>query len=182
MADIICRWRNATAKTVCELVAVLPKEQMSSDKFRNIMDNQNAFPDFFHTAYQLACQLALYCESEGSYIPRFDHNITEEEASAYLSHWIRWYYAPNPYTKSLKATDSPIYFLAELSNYLMEHGDSNIKEALETIYQDKMGNLDIVINAINNYSQILKVSNQRLSFTPNYKDFFNDLSFASSTC
>ena len=72
MADVICRWRNATPKTVCEFVEKLPHEQMSSEDFRFHME-----PDFFRTAYQLACQLGLYYENNGVYIPRFTHNITK---------------------------------------------------------------------------------------------------------
>ena len=66
MADAICRWRNGTPKTVVELVNSLPHEKMPIDAFRNSMSNKwNG--DFFRTAYQLACQLALYCESEDGY-------------------------------------------------------------------------------------------------------------------
>ena len=59
MADIICRWRNATPKTVCEFVEKLPHKKMSAEDFRFIMQ-----PDFFRTAYQLACQLGLYYEDK----------------------------------------------------------------------------------------------------------------------
>ena len=75
MADVICRWRNATPKTVCEFVQQLPHEQMSTKDFRLRIGN-----DFFHTAYQLACQLGLYLEDQDKYIPRFTHSITEDEA------------------------------------------------------------------------------------------------------
>lgn len=71
MADVICRWRNATPKTVCEFVQQLPHEQMSAEDFRLRMGN-----DFFRTAYQLACQLGLYLEDKDRYIPRFTHSIT----------------------------------------------------------------------------------------------------------
>ena len=175
MADVICRWRNATPKTVCDLVSVLPKTEMSSNRFRDIMENQDAFPDFFHTAYQLACQLALYCEADGRYIPRFRTNISEEEARDYLCHWIRWYYAPNPYTKSLKATEQPVYLVAELTKYISEYGEAPLGKVLETIFKDKMGNLDIVINAINNYSQVIKISNKNIAFAENYKEYMLDL-------
>lgn len=100
MADIICRWRNGTPKTVMELVNSLPHEVMPISQFRNSMkDKWNG--EFFHTPYQLACQLALYCEAEdGMYYPRFDHNIDETEAHRYLELWINRYYIPNPYVAS----------------------------------------------------------------------------------
>ena len=88
MADIICRWRNGTPKTVMELVNSLPHEIMPNSQFRSFMkDKWNG--EFFHTPYQLACQLALYCEAEdGMYYPRFDHDIKESEAHRYLELWI----------------------------------------------------------------------------------------------
>ena len=175
MADIICRWRNATPKTVCQFVSVLPKERMTSDRFRDIMEKQTLFPDFFRTSYQLACQLGLYCEEDGIYIPRFVHDIEESEASAYLSHWIRWYYAPNPFTKSLKSSNPPKYVVSELVNYVQANGVSPIREALESIYDDKMGNLDIITNAINNFSQILRIENQIVTLTDNYMDYMYDM-------
>lgn len=55
MADIICRWRNGTPKTVMELANSLPHEIMPISQFRNSMkDKWNG--EFFHTPYQLACQ------------------------------------------------------------------------------------------------------------------------------
>lgn len=119
MADVICRWRNATPKTVCEFVQHLPHEQMSSEDFRLRMGN-----DFFHTAYQLACQLGLYLEDQDKYIPRFTHSITEDEAREYLEHWIQCYYAPNPFTKSLKGLAEPVFVLEELVKYLEQHDSS----------------------------------------------------------
>lgn len=175
MADIICRWRNATPKTVCQFISILPKEQMSSERFRDIMDQQTLIPDYFRTAYQLASQLGLYCEENGIYVPRFTHDISETEAYVYLSHWIRWYYAPNPFTKSLKNSDTPKYLVSELLQYVEKNGPSPIRAALEYIYDDQMGNLDIVTNAINNFSKILKIENQIVSLSDNYTDYMNDM-------
>lgn len=84
MADIICRWRNGTPKTVVELVNSMPHEVLTSERFRNIMSTKWD-GDFFRTPYQLACQLGLYYESEeGYFFPRFDHDITTEEAEIYF--------------------------------------------------------------------------------------------------
>ena len=46
MADVICRWRNATPKTVCEFVKILPHKMMSSEDFRSKME-----PEFFRMNY-----------------------------------------------------------------------------------------------------------------------------------
>lgn len=135
MADVICRWRNATPKTVCEFVQQLPHEQMSAEDFRLRMGN-----DFFRTAYQLACQLGLYLEDQDKYTPRFTHSITEDEAREYLEHWIQCYYAPNPFTKSLKGLSEPVFVVEELVKYLEQHNSSaNLKEALTYIFMTLWG-------------------------------------------
>ena len=96
MADAICRWRNGTPKTVVELVNSMPHEVLPIDAFRRVMANSVQWGNsFFRTAYQLAVQLALYYESEdGFFYPRFDHQIDEEEADAYLRSWFPKYYVP----------------------------------------------------------------------------------------
>ena len=171
MADVICRWRNATPKTVCEFVQHLPHEQMSSEDFRLRMGN-----DFFHTAYQLACQLGLYLEDQDKYIPRFTHSITEDEAREYLEHWIQCYYAPNPFTKSLKGLAEPVFVLEELVKYLEQHDSSaNLKDALTNIFHDPMGNMDIMTNALNNYSKVIVVKNGYAKLETNYKDYMKQM-------
>ena len=171
MADVICRWRNATPKTVCEFVEKLPHEQMSSEDFRFHME-----PDFFRTAYQLACQLGLYYENNGVYIPRFTHNITKEEAQVYLEHWIHCYYAPNPFTKSLKGLEEPVFLVEELVKYLERHeGRANLREALTTIFHDHMGNMDIITNALNNYSKVIHVEFDQATLIPNYKKIMQNM-------
>ena len=171
MADVICRWRNATPKTVCEFVQHLPHEQMSSEDFRLRMGN-----DFFHTAYQLACQLGLYLEDQDKYIPRFTHSITEDEAREYLEHWIQCYYAPNPFTKSLKGLAEPVFVLEELVKYLEQHDSSaNLKDALTNIFHDPMGNMDIRTKALNNYSKVIVVKNGYAKLETNYKDYMKQM-------
>ena len=66
-----------------EIVSWLPKQAMSKESFRDYMSTHYD-GDFFHTAYQLACQMALYYEDNEQYIPRFDHVPTEEEALALI--------------------------------------------------------------------------------------------------
>ena len=171
MADVICRWRNATPKTVCEFVQQLPHEQMSAEDFRLRMGNE-----FFRTAYQLACQLGLYLEDKDKYIPRFTHSITEDEAKEYLEHWIQCYYAPNPFTKSLKGRSEPVYVVEELVKYLEQHNSSaNLKDALTNIFHDPMGNMDILTNALNNYSKVIVVKDGYAKLETNYKDYMRQM-------
>lgn len=83
MADPLCRWRNFTPETICEIVKSLPKDVMPINAFRSYMANSIWTSDFFRTAYQYACQLALYYEDKqaGLFIPRFNKDITPPNLS-----------------------------------------------------------------------------------------------------
>lgn len=124
----------------------------------------------------MACQLGLYLEDQDKYIPRFTHSITEDEAREYLEHWIQCYYAPNPFTKSLKGLAEPVFVLEELVKYLEQHDSSaNLKDALTNIFHDPMGNMDIMTNALNNYSKVIVVKNGYAKLETNYKDYMKQM-------
>ena len=168
MADVICRWRNPSPKTIVELVSLLPKTPMSSRDFRDYVEAKN--DDFFRTPYQLACQLGLYYEGKDGYIPRFARDITEEEAKDYLAYWVTRYYAPNPFTKSLTTLTEPVLLVESLVKYLEDKGGSaDLKTALTDIFKDPMGNVDIVANTLNQYSRVIKVSDDKASLVVDYK-------------
>lgn len=191
MADIICRWRNGTPQTVVELVNKLPHRKMKSSKFREMMEK--TWPGFFRAPYQLACQLALYCEAEdGYYYPRFEHDIDIEEAQKYLEHWINRYYIPNPYTgdDGFKDLDCPTYVIKTLYDYILSHPNTDYATAYKACFNDEAkNNDDIVRNYINRYSRVLKFSkegilsktdvNPKIIFgfmdRSNKKEFFDNL-------
>lgn len=160
MADIICRWRNGTPKTIVELVNSMPHEKMDSKRFRNIMSTRWK-GEFFTSPYQLACQLGLYCEAEdGFFYPRFDHDINENEAKDYLKHWLPRYYVPNPYVgkDGFNNIACPTYVLKELYMYASEHPNCKYSDAYKAIFKETpKNNNDIVKNYINNYTSILKI-------------------------
>lgn len=168
MADVICRWRNPSPKTVVELVALLPKKAMSSKIFRDYVQAQQE--DFFRTPYQLACQLGLYYEGKDGFIPRFARDITEEEAKDYLEYWVTRYYAPNPFTKSLTTLTEPVLLVESLVKYLEDIGESaDLKAMLTDIFKDPMGNVDIVANTLNQYSKVIKISDGKATLSVDYK-------------
>ena len=172
MADPICRWRNPYVKTIVELVKILPKEVMPSEQFREIVEKR--WPGFLRTAYQLACQTGLYYESDDDvYYPRFDHDINEEVANVYMQKWIRRYYVPNPYTKSMKSLQQPQPFLASIIGYIYEHpNEVDLHSILESVFQEDIGNIDIISNVLNTYTDLMKVdSTGNVELTANAKDF-----------
>ena len=171
MADIICRWRNGTPKTVMELANSLPHTVMPVSEFRAKMADKWE-GNFFHTPYQLACQLALYCESEdGNYYPRFDHDITEAEAHRYLELWISRYYIPNPYVANDGFIDlkCPTYLLKSIYDYVQTHPGRDYSTAYkECFHDDAKNNDDIVRNYINRYSKVLNFSKEGILSSTDY--------------
>ena len=157
-SDPICKWRNASIDTVVELVSILPKQRMSKDSFRYRMSDLYDGA-FFRTPYQLALQLALYYEDDKEYIPRFDHNISHEEARQYMQKWMQRYYVPNPFTKRGFINIVPsINLLYGLVDYLENHPNKpNLATAGAALFGGEMGNILNVRYVLNEYSNIIEV-------------------------
>jgi hypothetical protein len=157
MADAICRWRNPRVSTVKELIDLLPKEELARDRAREIVNGKSTY-DFYRTPYQLACQLGLYHETDGRYFPKFRYSPTEEDVRNYLTNWIIHYSVPNPYTRGFEGID-PFSIHAELCKKL-KVAQSNLSwdEVRVTIFQQEIGNVDILRNSINDYSPIIVIT------------------------
>lgn len=160
-SDPICKWRTASVDTVVELVSLLPKGNMTKERFRNYMESYYGGA-FFRTPYQLALQLGLYYEDDKEYIPRFDHEITRDEALAYMHKWMKLYYVPNPFTKKgfINVTPS-INLLNGIADYLENHPNkSNLATAGAALFGGEMGNIGCVKFILNEYSNIIKVDDE----------------------
>lgn len=156
-SDPICKWRAVSIANAIEIVSWLPKRAMSSDEFRDYM-RKSVDGDFFHTAYQLACQMGLYCEDDGVYTPRFDHNITEEEALEYLTLWMERYYVPNPYTKQGFIGVPPTNLVNALQEYMDNFShEPNLATAGRAIFGGEMGNISSVKSMLNSFANDLEV-------------------------
>ncbi len=160
-SDPICKWRNASLDTVVELVGVLPKQRMDKLDFRS---NMSGCYDgaFFRTPYQLAFQLALYYEDSNEYIPRFDHDISREEAQIYMQKWMQLYYVPNPFTKKGFVNIVPsINLLYGFVDYLENHPNKpNLATAGAALFGGEMGNILNVKYILNEYSGIIEVDSE----------------------
>ena len=157
-SDPICKWRTASVDTVVELVGLLPKTRLSKDRFRDYMGRfYNGA--FFRTPYQLALQLGLYYEDNHEYIPRFDHDISREEARSYMHKWMQRYYVPNPFTKKGFINIYPsINLLYGLVDYLENHPNKpNLATAGAALFGGEMGNIGCIKFILNEYSKIIEV-------------------------
>ena len=176
MGDGLVKWRMAKIPTVVELVSQLPKEEMSELQFRNEMKHSIYGEGFIRTAYQLACQLGLYCIDNGKYIPRFTHDITESEAKTFMEHWIWNYYMPNPYTKSFIKTCNPKYVLSTIISYLESHPEEkNLGAICFNIWEEPIGNLPNLKYVLNEYSKVITINNSNeVILQPNYKEIMKE--------
>ncbi len=157
-SDPICKWRAVSISNAVELVKWLPKKPMSKEAFRDYMYN-HLDGDFFHTAYQLACQMGLYYEDDEQYIPRFDHNITEDEALAYLTKWMSRYYVPNPFTKRGFINVPPIHLVNALMEYMENHPTKpNLATAGAALFGGEMGNISSVKSMLNSFANVLSIN------------------------
>jgi hypothetical protein len=172
MADPICRWRNPSFKTARELIKILPKKNLPSTQGRKIT-NKNWGKEFFDTPYQSACQLGLYYEFENEFIVRFNNDPQPNELYDYLRNWITQYYVPNPYTKKGFDKINPKIIHVELSKILNNRkADYDWTQAKNEIFGEQIGNDDILINAINAYSEIFEIKANKLKLKDgiNYED------------
>lgn len=157
MADPICRWRNSSIKQLIEFNSIFPLLPTEKSQGRDYVEkNWKLFGgnNFFTTPYQLAAQMGVYYENESFMFPRFHKLITIDEASLYLQYWGKNYYAPNPYTKSIQQERS-VVINKFLVNWAKDKGiTASFSEALKEIFTSEIGNTDILINMLNNFSEV----------------------------
>lgn len=179
MADPICRWRNSSIKQVVEFNILLPLFPCTKKEARAVVEHRWAVfggKDFFQTPYQLAAQMGLYYEDDQFFYPRFDKIISIEEATDYMDYWGKHYYAPNPYTRSMTTTKEPIIINRFLVNWVLDHENPLFSEALRSMFTEDIGNTDILVNMINNFTDVT-ISNDIISIKPNAPhNRFNDVS------
>ena len=157
MADPICRWRNSSIKQLIEFNSIFPLLPTEKSQGRDYVEkNWKLFGgnNFFTTPYQLAAQMGVYYENESFMFPRFHKLITIDEASLYLQYWGKNYYAPNPYTKSIQQEKS-VVINNFLVNWAKDKGvTASFSEALNEMFSSEIGNTDILINMLNNFSEV----------------------------
>jgi 5-methylcytosine-specific restriction protein B len=157
MADPICRWRNTTVKQVCEFSEILPHKTMPKEEARDLIEkNWNQWDgssNFFRTPYQLAAQLGMYYEDDKFLYPRFDHVVSLQEAEHYIREWLKLYYVPNPYTPSIKFSQSPIVLYSALLEELKDKPEGiDLSDFFKRRLGIELGNSDILANLLARFS------------------------------
>jgi hypothetical protein len=171
--NIICRVSNVTPEMVCRYVERLPKQKMTEEAFRKSMGKR-----WFQNEHQAPEQWGLYYIDGTNYYPRFNHDITIEEADAYLYNWMRNLIVVNPYTRFKKQSDKKLVesIVSQLEKNPDEHDLKTIIRRIIDSEEPFVIN-EIIANALNKYSRVLKVEiinkdeeRYNVSLLPNYKE------------
>ena len=175
-SNIICRVSNVTPEMVCRYVSRLPKHVMREDTFRDVMGK-----GWFQNEHQAPEQWGLYYVDGNNYYPRFDRDISMDEADAYLYNWMEKFIVINPYTRFKTTNDNKLVesIVHQLEKNPQEHD-------FKAIYHNIIGSdepfvvNEIIINALNNYSRVLNIQiidkeeeKYEVSLVPNYKEIIN---------
>ena len=176
MADPICRWRNSSIKQLIEFNSIFPLIPLEKKQGRDYVEkNWQLFgsKDFFTTPYQLAAQMGVYYEDDHTLYPRFTKLININEACEYMYYWGKNYYVPNPYTKSIQQNKS-VVINNFLVNWAIDKGlRASFTGALTEMFASEIGNTDILINMLNNFSEV-KVENDIVSLKDATKERYED--------
>lgn len=174
--NIICRVSNVTPEMVCRYVKRLPKQKMKENSFRSFMGT-----GWFQNEHQAPEQWGLYYIDGTDYYPRFNHDITIDEAKAYLYHWMRNLIVINPYTRFKTQNDKNLVesIVSQLEKNPNEHDLKTIIRRIIDSDEPFVIN-EIIANALNTFSRALKVDiidkdkeRFNVSLLPNYKELLN---------
>lgn len=171
-SNIICRVSNATPEMVCRYVQRLPKHKMTEEDFRDYMG-----PKWFQNEHQAPEQWGLYYIDGEYYYPRFDRDITLEEAERYLYGWIKRLIVINPYTR-FKVTNDNRLIESIVKQLELNPNEHNLRNILSNVINSDEPFVlnEILANAINNYSEVLRIDYDRDNeifyayLLPNYKE------------
>ena len=157
-ASPICRGQNITLETVLCFLYAMPKNAMSKSEFNSYAESR--MKGWTQTHSQIARQMALYYEDGGICYPRFISQVDLETIVAYVKHWARLYFVPNPYTPSLFGLQ-PTNIYAFLKESILR-GKTNFTKACNSIFKDvSLNNLDKVRVYLTNFTDIL-VDNDKM--------------------
>lgn len=153
-ANFLCRIANPTPKKLCYFVKKLPKNKMPETQFREAMGK-----DWFSNEHQAPEQWGLYYIDGEYYYPRFNRNISLKEAEQYLSGWLKRFVVINPYS-SFKISNDNNLVLSIVQELVKTPQEKDLKKILMNIIgkQENFVLNDILANALDTYSEVLKVN------------------------
>lgn len=165
-ASPICRGQNLTLETVLMFIYAMPKSEMPKSDFNAFAEKR--MKGWTQTHSQIARQMALYYEDNGTCIPRFSDNIDIDDVVNYAKNWACNYFIPNPYTPSLRG-QKPTNIYAYLKNEIKK-GNFEFDVACNSIFGIALNNLDKVRVYLNSFTDII-IDNNKMTLNDSIFSF-----------
>ena len=138
--------------------------------------------EWFANEHQAPEQWGLYYIDGQKYYPRFNRNISLQEADVYLSGWLKRFIVINPYTTFKRVNDNGLV-LSIVKELETNPSVNDLKTIMTSIIGANEPFIinDILVNTLNAYSEVLKVDivNKEnelftVSLLPNYKEIIKN--------
>ena len=177
--NILCRVNAIKPEFVVRYINNFPKEPLPSAQFYEYVERRMS--GFHSRNYKQApLQWGLYYEENGYCYPRFNADITEEEAKKYIDVWLHNLVVPNPYC-NLSQIKEPVNLIVLLCEYMK--ANPKVKYLHDIAYgacKERVKAIDILKNTIvqSNLFSIRKgkVRFYKVKVKNNYENIIGDCS------
>ena len=145
--NILCRVNAIKPEFIVRYVENFPKEPLPSAQFYEYVERR--MPGFHSRNYKQApLQWGLYYEENNYCYPRFNQNISLNEAKQYIDVWLHRLVVPNPYC-SLSQIVEPVNLIVLLCEYMK--ANPNVRYLHDIAYgacKERVKAIDILKNTI----------------------------------
>ncbi len=146
--NILCRVNAIKPEFVVRYVENFPKKPLPANEFYECVEKK--MEGFYSRNYKQApLQWGLYYEDGGFCYPRFDRNISIDEAKQYIDVWLHNLVIPNPYC-NLSQIKEPINLIVLLCEYMISN--PSVRYLHDIAYgacKERVKAIDILKNTIN---------------------------------
>ena len=143
--NILCRVNAIKPDFIVRYVENFPKEPLPSAQFYEYVERR--MPGFHSRNYKQApLQWGLYYEENNYCYPRFNQNISINEAKQYIDIWLHRLVVPNPYC-SLSQIEEPVNLIVLLCEYMK--ANPNVRYLHDIAYgacKERVKAIDILKN------------------------------------
>lgn len=145
--NILCRVSNIKPQFVQKYVSWLPKEKTTLEDFYKHVQKYDS--TIKNNSRQVSLQWGLYYEENGYCYPRFDHDISLEEADAYIQRWLRKLVVPNPYCNLTKLSHAQ-NLIVLIVDFMEKNPEiHNLHDIVNGACKERLNSsLDILVNTL----------------------------------
>lgn len=148
------RFRNFTVDNLKMYLTIYPDMAARLKWNEAISEIEEVMPGYKRTSYQQACQFGLEDRGRDEFrIQNYLYAFDDENLGKYVEFWLKTYFAPNPYIKSM---DAPILLYCEIVKAIWKQPNHELDYT--AFFEEKIGggSEDILFNAIKSYGAPVK--------------------------